>query len=84
MLLKLMAGLQSLVKGKGREQEEDNDDENSGRPSKRLFFSGVRHRESGRFCSNEPRVRVEGKDSEKFYRKQHKYCMLFPCLSGIH
>lgn len=42
MLLKLMAGLQSLVKGQRREQEEDNDDENSGRPSKSFsFFSEV-------------------------------------------
>lgn len=52
-----MAGLQSLVKGQRREQEEDNDDENSGRPSKSFsFFQWGRER--GSFCSNEPREKA--------------------------
>lgn len=67
MLLKLMAGLQSLVKGKRREQEEDNDDENSGRPSKRFSFF-----QRGRESLAAPAVMSrERRVGEGFYRKQH-------------
>lgn len=67
--MKLMAGLQSLVKRR-REGEEDKDDENSGRFSKTLFHKRKGKRMAGPH-TNEPHQaeiqREEGRKRKKMF-----------------